>query len=321
MAVEARRFTLLNVVVVLLVLLFGLVLIMYYVARVKQNSLRESTAARMVAIYKSLEVYQTRQGFFPGYRVLQAETAAGQATPASWAFAILPYFENEETAIIYAKYGPDAPPQTRGQQPTERLPLFLATGSDRDSGPALSFVVNTGLPDGQATPQVPADWPANGICHDLFPARVDGEQVATSRVSAAFIQNHDGLDATLLLAENTAAGNWTDTEEPQVGFVWLPTLNPPPVARVNGRAPALSSVENPYHLARPSSRFPTTATVLYASGKREFMSSDIDYLVYMRLMCPADALAAPAGANPGYQLPSELTPLPEGPAPEASPLE
>ncbi len=318
--VEARRFTILNVVVVLLMLLFGLVLVLYYVAKVKQTSLREGAAARMVAIYQGLKIYDDRQGHYPGYRVLQAKNPAGVARATSWAFAILPYMDgNEQTADLYHRYGPDGPDETRGVKPSARVPLFIAPGSERVAGPVLSFVVNAGLPDGRATSTIPADWPANGVCHDLFPAKINGEPVAQSRVSAAFIEQHDGLEQTLLLAENTEAGDWTDTEEPRVGFCWLPTLEPPAVARVNGRSQ--TPVSNPYELARPHGRFPKTAVVLYASGRREFMAAEIDYLVYMRLMCPADDLAAPAGADPDYQIPSELTETTDGPAPNISPLE
>jgi len=316
--VAARRFTLLNVVVVLLVVCFGLVLFMYYVARQRWAAQQQATTTRMVLLYQAIDQFETAQGVYPGYRVTQAIDGTGNPVPASWAFAILPYLDNPEAQAIHQQYGSQGPEATRGQKPDLRLADFIAPGVSRP-GPILSFVVNAALPDGRATPTIPADWPANGIFQDAFPKQVDGELVARSEVSEAFVQSHDGLDATLLLAENVDAGNWTDIHEPQVGFVWLPTLDPPAVARINGKAEG--QVSDPYLLARPCSRFPKTAPVLFASGRYTYMAAQIDYLVYMRLMCAADDLAAPAGADADYELPEALTSLPMGPAPNFSPLD
>ena len=316
--VEARRFTLLNVVVVLLVLCFGLVLFMYFVAKQRWAAQQQATTTRMVLLYQAIDQFETAQGVYPGYRVTQAIDSSGNPVPASWAFAILNYLDNADAQAAYQQYGPQGPDATRGQKPDLRVPDFIAPGTTRP-GATLSFVVNAALPDGRATATIPADWPANGIFQNAFPHQVDGELVARSTVSEGFVQSHDGLVATLLLAENVDAGDWTDIEEPQVGFVWLPTLDPPLAARINGKAEG--QVSDPYLLARPCSRFPKTAPVLFASGRYTFMAAQIDYLVYMRLMCAADDLAAPAGADADYELPSALTSLPMGPAPSHSPLE
>ncbi len=316
--VQARRFTLLNVLVVLIVLCFGLVLFLYYVAKQRWAAQQQATARRMTVLYQAIDQFATVQGVYPGYRTVQAIGSDGHPRPGSWGFSILPYLDSEEARRVYTEFGPEAQTEKRGQTPDVRLPEFIAPGTS-EPGPVLSFVVNAALPDGRATPTIPADWPANGIFHDAFPQQVDGELAARSTVSKAYVQSHDGLDTTLLMAQNTNAGKWTDTEEPLVGFVWLPTLDPPPAARLNGRA--TGTVDNPYLLARPSSPFPKTAPVLYASGRYEYMSAQVDYLVYMRLMCAADDLAAPAGADPDYELPSALTELPMGPAPSHSPAD
>lgn len=316
--VEARRFTLLNVVVVLLVLLFGMVLFLYFVAKQRWSAQQQATTRRMTLLYQAIDQFEATQGVYPGYRTVQAIGDESQPVPTSWAFSILPYLDSPAAQETYMKYGPEAPDATRGHRPQERLAEFIAPGTSRP-GPTLSFVVNAALPDGQATPTIPADWPANGVFQDAFPQQVDGELAARSDVSKEFVQSHDGLDTTLLMAQNVDAGNWMDVEEPLVGFVWLPTLDPPPVAHINGKA--TGKVSDPYELARPCSPFPKTVPVLYASGRYVYMSADVDYLVYMRLMCTADDLAAPAGANPDYELPAALTALPMGPAPARSPLE
>jgi hypothetical protein len=161
-----------------------------------------------------------------------------------------------------------------------------------DQGPRrswLSFVVNTGLADlapaDRQGPDLPADWPANGVFIDRF----DPAAIMLPAVSRDSLEAGDGLEHTLLLSENLDSGDWTDHDETRIGFLWVahyeqgPASWGKPLLEINqqgGQAQGSGKLA----FARPSSRHPGGVVAVFASGRSTFLDANIDYRVYTYLM-------------------------------------
>jgi prepilin-type processing-associated H-X9-DG protein len=88
-----------------------------------------------------------------------------------------------------------------------------------------------------------------------------------------------------MLSENLQAGNWaTDgADETKVGMVWWPDDPSPAGAHINEEKDTKTPTK--YH-ARPSSNHPGGVVATFCDGRVEFISEDIDYDVYRRMMAP-----------------------------------
>jgi prepilin-type processing-associated H-X9-DG protein len=164
------------------------------------------------------------------------------------------------------------------------------------------------------------DTAANGIGHLMKGAR--GERVSASTIK-------DGAGMTLLVSENVNALTWYTTEESLHGFIWEEdpwadkgtpgsSLSPHQTHRINSGVDELtdtavlaqmpsvaSQASNWMKYARPSSRHSGGVNVIFADNHGQFLSEDIDYQVYARLVTPDGAQARHFGelptATPNYQ--------------------
>jgi hypothetical protein len=303
-----------------------LMLLVMWIGGRRGASRRDHCTFRQQQTAAALLQHEAMHGHFPGYRTLQAIADDGTPRAASWVFPVLPYLGYrpppgslrtanfralaEDPAIarpyapLWKRYGPAGPDDMRGEQPSERIVELLCPDDPtrRVASPVnrLSFVVNTGMPDveewqtGMSAPA--ADWNANGVFMNQF----DDGVAEQPYVSLAWIEAHNGANTTLLLSENVDAGQWTDTDEALVGFVWVAEeLNSQP-----SRGSALWGVnertgdgDGSIKFARPSSFHPGGVNVVYASGETQFMDQNIDWLVFARLMTPDGAAAKFPGSE------------------------
>jgi hypothetical protein len=310
--------------VIIAIVLMGLLgcLLLPWLLRQQATSKRLICERRQGSMGSAIREFEATVGHFPAYRNVQAIDADGQEQWTGWVFPLLPYLRppredsrqagprrsaDEPTdgdggaadaepqplpaplyVDLYAQYGPDGPDATRGKKPTRYL-FELVCPADPPPDPAATpnwsdWVANTAMPDALPSPDFPADWPANGVCFDLV---TPGGVGTPGMVTAAFIEAHDGLDNTLLLTENVDSGTWTDHHEFQVGFVWIAELQggvPDPgdaLLRINQRT---GRGDGSLRFARPSSHHVGGVNVVFASGASQFLSEQIDYLVFARLM-------------------------------------
>lgn len=230
--------------------------------------------------------YEAAKNSYPGYVMPQAEIVDPTnadvkfaTRPISWAFALMSRLERADIADNYGLNAPkisgDYPPASSKTGPYAvpnfRVNVLLCPSDAQALNPdpeglgdttALSYVVNTGLKDYDATniamavgldaatlksdplaaptmaavtDGAPRDWAANGIFHYAFPyvgpnsnGTYDKPTVAANvekitKVSSSAIT--DGTSTTLILAENADSGNWTDVLEQNVGFYWQATID------------------------------------------------------------------------------------------------
>jgi hypothetical protein len=306
-----------DVVVVLFVLAVILCLLLPWIVRQRAEARRTTCQRRQMALGKAILQLEANVGHFQGYRNAQATDANGQEQPTGWVFPLLPYLrppldrgpppapddvspddaKPDEQSVtlpappylgVYEQYGPAGPDGTRGRKPSQFIAELICP-DDPPADPAAtpnwsSWIVNAGMPDSPPAPEFPSDWPANGVFLDLFTPGATGSAGGTS---VAFIQQHDGVENTLLLSENVDSGLWTDHAEAQVGFVWVAGIHnglPDPGDRLLRINQLAGQGDGSLRFARPSSRHRGGVNMVYASGAVQFLSEDIDYLVFARLM-------------------------------------
>lgn len=260
----------------------------------RTESRRLGCEARLIELARAMNAHSELDGAYPGYAVDQLNgQESGKAI--GWAFPLLPLVAPPASASsdwgplqqIHDAYGPAGPPGTAGETPHIRLALLIcpahAAEREADDEPLLSYVANTGMPDVEATAEAPADWPANGVLQRAYPP----SPFALTRVSHAYVQQHDGTDNTLLLSENVDAGRWTDADEPRVGFVWIDHVVDDQPARgelLLGINEQVGQGDGSYQFARPSSRHPAGVNITYCSARSQFLSQNIDWLVFTQLL-------------------------------------
>jgi prepilin-type processing-associated H-X9-DG protein len=197
----------------------------------------------------------------------------------------------------------------------------------------LSYVVNSGLQDVPATATPPGDWPENGVFVSRWemPTAPDTPPLLMASTSADSVSNGDGVSLTVMLTENIEARSYSDVflhvgqpadrgspvrpvSEQMTCFVWFPQ-DPLPTDRqqmqINGTPSGPSpekAGENPspgvahdITYARPSSNHPGGANFVFCDAHTQFISDNIDYLVYCLLMTSHGAKARVPGTGARFQ--------------------
>ena len=313
---DARRrnaFTLVELLAVLAIIALLVALLLPAVQQAREAARRSNCTNNLRQLGAAVAGFEQSRGEYPGYNNLRATLENGTRIPTGWVFPLLPYLDHE---TIYAAYS------SRGEQAGVLFPQISlrvvvcpsdATIERADAAAAASYVANCGLRDAPPTLRVAGDWPTNGVFLQRFPYGSNPQRVEVNRMSQTMIR--DGLTGTLLLSENVDSGRWTDYQEWQVGFVWQASVSADGEAAPSGSASAPPGDEMfgpeellginrefglggggvSYTAARPSSFHPGGVVAVFCDGGSEFISEEIDYLVYCQLMTPRGEQSGPAG--------------------------
>ena len=304
---------------VILIVLLGLLMPWVYNSRVKSQ--RTFCESRQMVVAKGLFLRSVDTPSFPGYREIQATLGTQEPVATSWVFPLLPYihplgseiaeeikhrqasdlsmsdnidlFRTGPYAERYKDFGNqgDSPGSKITDYVVELVCPELKKSADESSEQPLSFVVNCGMPD-QRTSQGPADHLANGVFFD----RLGGADL----MKLDFLLEHDGLETTLMLSENLDAGSLFDTQEHQVGFVWIDSFVDQVAQRDDSRLLGINAkIEGKTSLrsARPSSDHPGGVNVAFCDGSTMFLNEQIDYLVFVHYMTTASQEVRVAGST------------------------
>ncbi|MAZ94938.1 MAG: hypothetical protein CMJ73_02725 [Planctomycetaceae bacterium] len=296
-----------EVVIIVVVLLLGLGFLFPLILQQRAESRILFCEKRQVEIYFANRRFDELAGEFPSYRVNVAGPGV-EPEYASWAYALLPFLSLFHVAVdpgddpasdqrlgpwaeIHEKFGIGATAVERQKLSEQYVPDLVCPQDPPpglDAGPRrswLSYVVNTGLADlpvaERQGPELPADWPANGVFIDRF----DPGSVLLPVVSQESLEAGDGLEHTILLSENLDSGDWTDHQENRIGFLWIADQAGwgKPLLGINQQG-GQQQGRGRLAFARPSSRHPGGVLAVYASGRSVFLDEQIDYRVYTYLM-------------------------------------
>jgi hypothetical protein len=295
-----------EVIIAALVVLALAVMISPYLLQRRVASRRNLCEFRLIALGQAVARFEVAQSQYPGYRAAlfaggkyppaSDADALGVSPPVGWTYSILPYLElppNQTIADspsfqqIHDQYGPAGPAEFRGRVPEVFLATLFCPSDPRDTSARNtaigSFVANAGMPDAPLTEDGPLDWPANGILLDAFTTPL----FPVEPLSMDKLNEGDGADNCLLLSENLDSGLWTDHEEARVSFLWVANFvdgQPDPAEELLRINQSAGQGDGSRKYARPSSDHPSGVNVVFASGRTQFLSQDIDYIVYANLM-------------------------------------
>lgn len=264
---------------------------------------RAQCANNMRQLSAAIFTYETIHNQYPGY--IEVEMVDGVARKRPFLWKMTPYLERQDVFEYYSGYAGD------GLKPgadVPYLPIVTCPSNPVLDQPINSFVLNTGLADGTTDATTPADWPENGVFHSAYPFDDDGNPIALTTQNSTWIQQHDGISNTISVSESLTLRLWSAMTEPDVGFVWQPTNDPPSAARME--AEPIAGFD-PYLLARPSSNHPDFVNVMFCDNHYQVLSKKIDYRVYCQLLAPHDAGTRRPGKDSNDPIPKAIrdTPL------------
>ena len=275
MRTNANRsgFTIVELLVVIAIIGILIALLLPAVEAAREPARRAQCTNNQKQIALGMMNYEESHRCFPGYANRVGSDEKGAALLASWVVPIFPYCEQNDLWQTWSKGEPKRPRVSWLTCPSDLIP------EGKSDEPWLNYVVNCGRPGDN-------DTAAEGVFHNHT---LDGQPVL---VTLDYLRQHDGDAHTLLLAENVQAGQWTDTQEANVGMVWWEKAeqsSPFRYCREAGDRP------QDLKFARPSSRHPGGAVATFCDGHAQFLREDIDYQVYQHLMTPDSKAAGVPG--------------------------
>jgi len=242
-----KGFTWIELVVVLLVLALLLMLVPVFLLDQRVAARIATCRNRLRGLALACVQFEAPREHYPGYKNKLADN------PASWVTMLLPYLEYND---LYEQFKQG---NTKGQFIEMLICPDNPPQSVKPGDAPLAYVANGGVAG--------REDPAEGIFFDL--TRPDPVYV-----SQEFIYKHDGTSRTLMLSEHLKMGNWTDTVPQSLTFNWLPA--PPKSASVT------QHISSRHRFASQGGG----ANVAFCDTHVEFMSADVDYVVYQNLMTP-----------------------------------
>jgi len=303
-----RGFTLVELMTVIFILALLVALLLGAVQGSREVARRTQCLQKMSEVAKGIDLYETAQGHYPGYRhfPFSAWEWTGKkhysqekqfTYSTGWFPAILEYIERRDLIdpMLPRSWKRPLRNGTKTFSWTPRLHQKLVCPSDAEKmallQPLSSFVVNAGAIDAQIQPgdRYPADWRTNAMFLDQLPFRGNrnNKVTVTPKMDRSFIGNGDGLANTGMLSESIRMIQWFDQDEPTATFVFVEPSD----------ATSWPTFPDPYAGSLPTSHHPTGVNAVFADGHGRLMSKHIDYLVYVALMTPKGSEAKQPGTN------------------------
>lgn len=299
------------------------------------NNVRQlALAVQQLDMHKS-ELPASRTFYNNPAYVRPATFMSPTAYPAimTWVHEILPYIERQDirTQIEKNFSSPPASQVPIYSVAYGKLDILICPADDthdniNPAGPKysqLSYGINCGVPDNlsMALPVNGLDWIANGVTENKLRGTNPAEAaVKLHRPTLALVGSKDGASNTILFADNGDLEEWNFAPtEYHVGIVWddnfinssarhqilgeyvsypgVPEGTKPNtllnLANSNLVVPLPQSDALAY--ARPRSNHPSGFVICMCDGSTKFVSNNIAYVVYAKLMTSNGGSYAPAG--------------------------
>jgi prepilin-type N-terminal cleavage/methylation domain-containing protein/prepilin-type processing-associated H-X9-DG protein len=283
-----RGFTIIELLIV--VFLIGLLVALAAPAILtSRDASRQATCLnRQREVMLAVQSFEQAKARFPGWR--EQLGAPGTWKTVSWQFSLLPYLERQD---LYRAYTPGG--ALVAQEPTELVSIFVCPADDVGNSPTpSSYAANCGVQDWfEQDATAPPDFAANGIFHDTVRSHRGAR-----RTQCKVGDMRDGARNTLAMTDRAEVVNWIDWQKEQrIGIWWQNALDPPSPARINGLKPPLTESKDWMHV-RPSSFHSGGVVAMFADGHGQFLSENLDYLVYALLMTPDGSKARMPNGDP-----------------------
>ena len=310
-------FTLVELLVVIAIIGVLAALLVPAVQMARESARRASCTNNMAQLAKAVIMYDTTRQFLPPSRSMgrfYGDTDNGRIF--NWVYPILPYIERDDLHKQIRMEG--FPLDVTGEPMDFRLETLICpsvspqpvrgnTGSVVNRSP-LNYVVNGGR---RNYPPLHFDWIANGVFIDkgvVLPPKTDPSfetinRILQSRHTLSTVSRNDGTSTTIMISENPAPIDWRIAPVQQDSQVlWFPEepTTFPGFINLNQDVTVgwQDFVNNPRY-ARPASWHPGGFHLAFCDGNVRFVSDEIDYRLYARLMTSNGKRAQdPDPANP-----------------------
>lgn len=306
-----RGFTLVELLVVIAIIGTLVALLLPAIQMARNTARRTQCANNIAELGKGVTNFVTRKDRFPGSctQVTSAADLTGR-TVIVYGFAPQLLATAAGRNDLHDLY-------SSGQGLSDLQISVFTCPVDFQSGETskISYAPNAGLPDSATAP---IDYKYSGVFFDQVTDDVPnkaGKFVNKPPITITTADIKDGLQTTIMLVENADAGTWNRvvalqkplnrsslSPDPATGLtqfqllesqqcvVWLPTKTTAPFNQMTGLIepnPSPSGLPvgpNPYRYARPSSGHGDGFNVVFCGGNVQYLSAEIDYQVYARLM-------------------------------------
>jgi prepilin-type processing-associated H-X9-DG protein len=299
-----------------------------YVQVTRDHARRNTCDKTMAELAQALFRAHELQNALPGYREGEPLAKQEPLPCVAWPFVLLPYLglsatEQEliDKQFSTARFGPYqslqadwlAGKKSQSAQELRLKPLCCPAIAPQQERPArIQFVANCGLPDAPASREFPADWPANGLFQDRWLNPQQPTKIAEP-LSLEMVEARDGRAHTLLFAENSDAGDWTETDEARIGFLWLATEHEGKLMRDNslwGINEHRGAGDGSIAFARPASVHRGGVNVVFGDGRTQFLDPRIDDEIFMRWMTVDDEQLRLPGQDELFPVEFRREPIP-----------
>lgn len=284
-------FTLVELLVVITIIGMLMAILLPAIGAATENARSLQCKNRLKQTATAMASYESRFNSYPGYvNGVDVETNSSsdhREVPMPWLVAIMGDLERNDILDQWKQGNLTAP----------YLDFFTCPSDPplEPGKPSTSYVANAG--------NAKADLAGCGMLHTRYPLHdTNNHERKLSHTISSFdkLAAGDGGSKTLMLTENVQASTWdapsylgTQRPKPNMAgvkkglphnvFIWHDTTTPDEAWRVNGGnfPPGIDpSPDN----ARPSSEHRNGVNAAFADAHVVFLSKDIDYTVYARLM-------------------------------------
>lgn len=286
MASRTRNgFTLVELLVVITIIGMLMALLFPALGEVVETANKMKCKNQLGELAKAMSTIESSQGRLPGYlhRLPVRSGGSGvQMQDVSWIVAALQVLSPEDynaikngNAVVnlhFSKLNCPSDPPTQNDA-------------------SISYVANCGMQDMGGGTTYP-DKLGNGVFHREGSSR-DGK---FAKMTSDLIK---GLDRTIMFSENRQATYWTSTNEAEIGILWWmdqsnPNFPDPEVKMINkggDHGPQAGKAD----YARPSSNHSGGVMIVFCDSSARFLSQDITYVVYCKLMISDSSNAGMSG--------------------------